>query len=220
MENVNSNPPAQEVSVTIAVGPSRLSNRFPDTTMPLSEFVRRITSHIRTPETVCQYEKMSAVERSVAKDVGGFVAGSFRGGVRKLDNLLSRNMITLDLDEGIYSPDTLIAHVYEALGRPLTLGYSTHSHTVRQPRIRIVIPLARSVTPQQYQALTERVVALCGLRDYTDDCSSRPAQLFYWPSASRDAAVWYCHKPGPLFNPVPADEAAEQAREIPTELSF
>lgn len=193
--------------MTVAVGASRLSNRFPDTTMPLSEFCRRVLTHVRTAESVAQYEKMSAAERSVAKDVGGFVAGSFRDGIRRLGNLLSRNMLTLDLDEGVYNPDQLIQHVYETLGRPLTLGYSTHSHTTSRPRIRIIIPLAESVSPEQYQTLAEKVVMVCNLRNYTDDCSSRPAQLFYWPSASRDAAVWYRRLDGPLFAPVAEEEA-------------
>ena len=194
MEKDNAN--LNDFPVTIAVGKSRLSNDFPAYTVSFRQFATKATNHIRTPETAKEYAEMSGRDRSAIKDVGGFVAGTFRDGKRSLDNLETRTMITLDLDNGRYSPDELILHVYNSLGRPAMLGYSTHSHTVSLPRIRVVIPLAKPATPRQYEFIASAVVARCGLAPFTDDCSTRPAQLFYWPSASKDAAVWWRHLDG------------------------
>ena len=35
---------------------------------------------------------------------------------------------------------------------PLTIIYSTHSHRPEAPRLRLVVPLKRDITPDEYQA--------------------------------------------------------------------
>ena len=201
-----------DFDVTIAVGASRLSNEFPARTISWNDFAAYATCHRRTAVTAAQYAAMTGAERSAVKDVGGFVGGVFRDDKRALGNLLRRTMVTLDLDNGHYDPHQLFRHIHDTLGAPAMAGYSTHSHTADVPRIRVCIPLAEPVSQQRYTEIADHVVAVCGLADFTDECSSRPAQLFYWPAAPSDAPVWAeVATGGPYTPPEPAPEPAPVA---------
>jgi predicted P-loop ATPase len=59
--------------------------------------------------------------------------------------------------------------------------YSTHSHTPESPRVRIIIPLTRDVTPDEFNAISRYYANDIGI-DQFDECSYRPQQLMYFPS--------------------------------------
>ena len=63
-----------------------------------SEFIERLKTPFRSTETLEEYMKMPKSKQDDLKDVGGFVGGELKDGRRKNSNLLSRNLITLDLD--------------------------------------------------------------------------------------------------------------------------
>ena len=63
-----------------------------------SEFIERLKTPFRSIETLEEYMKMPKAKQDDLKDVGGFVGGELKDGRRKNSNLLSRNLITLDLD--------------------------------------------------------------------------------------------------------------------------
>ena len=58
----------------------------------------------RTQETAAQYAAMSRDQKGRVKDVGGFVGGALEGGRRTSGAVLSRALLTLDIDYG--TPDT------------------------------------------------------------------------------------------------------------------
>ena len=186
-------------TVYFSEGESRRTNEYNAKATTLGEFIQKCIRHKRTPETLAQYAAMTKEQAGDAKDVGGFVGGTFRDNHRGSDYLEKRTMITLDLDKGQYSPAELLTKVSETLGGVAVVGYTSHSHTSTQTRIRIVVPLKKPVTPERYTALAGEVIERCGISDFADDCSTRPAQLFYWPSAPADAPIWAAHVMGPLF---------------------
>ena len=59
--------------------------------------------------------------------------------------------------------------------------YTTHGHTPEAPRVRIIVPLNRDVTPDEFTAIGRYFAEEWGI-DQFDECSYRPQQLMYWPT--------------------------------------
>ena len=64
------------------------------------DLCQRVSSTIRTTETVEEYRKLKKGAQDNIKDVGGFVGGQLREGRRKNGMVLCRSMLTLDMDYG------------------------------------------------------------------------------------------------------------------------
>ena len=62
----------------------------------------------------------------------------------------------------------------------------------RQTMFRIIIPLTRDVTPDEYQAIARYFAAEWGI-DQFDECSYRPHQLMYWPTTPSNGE-YVCEK--------------------------
>ena len=56
--------------------------------------------------------------------------------------------------------------------------YTTHSRTEENPRVRLVFPLTRGVTPEEFVAVSRYLAQMLGI-DYFDECSYQPNQLMY-----------------------------------------
>src|SRR5690625_3811425 len=80
------------------------------------------------------------------------------------------------------------------------LAYSTHSHRPNNQRIRLVIPLARPITPDEYQAISRRLAADIGI-DFFDDTTYQAHRLMYWPSTSQDAEFFFRIQDEEWLNP-------------------
>lgn len=187
-------------AVTIAVGPSRMSKQWQNRELLWSELVKRLGIPERTQETQDEYAHMKKQRRDEIKDVGGFVGGTLKGGRRKASAIIDRRLLTLDLDsipQGQDPWDTVSLIIGCA-----AVCYSTHSHTPEKPRLRIVIPLSRSVTPDEYAAIARRVAADIGI-DMCDDTTYEPHRLMYWPSLPYDGEYRYEVSDGPWLD---ADE--------------
>lgn len=167
--------------LTIATGRSRKETNWKNREMLWSELVKRLSNTTRTSETYEEYKKLSKAKRDEIKDVGGFVGGTLKGGRRKADCVVWRQIVTLDAD---YVKGDLWAGVETMFGYGCVM-YSTHSHSPSNPRLRLVIPLKRAVTPDEYQAVARRIAADLGI-DFFDDTTYQPHRLMYWPSTSFD----------------------------------
>src|SRR5699024_6340386 len=121
-----------------------------------------------------EYQKMKKADRQVAKDHGGFVAGVLSGGRRLVSTVASRSMIALD---GDYVAGEFLSE-FKNLTPYTSCFYTTHSHMPDNPRIRIVFPLTRDVTPEEFVALARLLANSIGI-DYFDPCSYLPNQLMY-----------------------------------------
>lgn len=187
-------------SVTIAVGPSRKSVQWQNREILWSDLVKRLAIPERTQETQDEYEHMKKQMRDEIKDVGGFVGGTLKGGRRKAEAIKQRRLLTLDLDsvKPTDDPWTIVSVV---LGCAAVM-YSTHSHSPEHPRLRIVIPLSRNVTPDEYAAIARKVASDIGI-DMCDDTTYEPHRLMYWPSLPYDAQYEYEVSDGPWLD---ADE--------------
>ena len=163
--------------LSIAYGSSCHAKRWVNQQVTFDELCERLSQTVRTPETVEEYPKLPKSERDRAKDKGGFVGGKLKGGRRKRDTVEGRSMLTQDADHaGIGFIDS-----YEMLCPYASCLYTTHGHTPEAPRVRVVVPLTRDVTPDEYAAISRLFAAEWGI-DQFDECSHRPHQLMYWPT--------------------------------------
>ena len=184
--------------VVISSGKSRKDTKWIRRELYWSELVTRFANPTRTPETAAEYAAMKKIERDALKDVGGFVGGPLRGGRRKADAVLGRWLLTLDLDN-LTPEDDPWATVEMVLGCA-AIEYSTHSHTPAAPRLRLVIPFSREVTPEEYPAIGRRIAADIGIEMF-DDTTFEPVRLMYYPSCSQDAEYVYRVSDGPWLDP-------------------
>lgn len=175
----------------IALGNSRKTKTWKNKTMRWTELLARLETPTRTPETVAEYKVMSRDQQSEIKDVGGFVGGYCNNGNRS--DIRHRSILCLDAD---YADDQLWEDWKLLFSSPAAV-YSTHKHTPEKPRLRLVIPLDRNVTPDEYQALGRRVASVLGI-DKFDDTTYQPQRMMYWPSCSQDGEYFFDYYEGPL----------------------
>ena len=182
--------------LSIAYGSSCHAKRWVNQQVTFDELCERLSHTVRTPETVEEYPKLPKAERDRAKDKGGFVGGKLKGGRRKRDTVEGRSMLTQDADHaGIGFIDS-----YEMLCPYASCLYTTHGHTPEAPRVRVVVPLTRDVTPDEYAAISRLFAAEWGI-DQFDECSHRPHQLMYWPTTPTDGEFVFKRCDGEWLDP-------------------
>lgn len=180
----------------IAVGNSRMDKRWKNRELSWEDFCKKVSSTIRTTETVEEYRKLKKGQQDAIKDVGGFVGGHLKEGRRRNGNVLCRSMLTLDMDYG--TPD-----IWEQIKMLFDFKcciYSTHKHTPENPRLRLIIPLARDISEEEYPAVTRMVAKDIGI-DLFDDTTYEPCRLMYWASTSINGEFFYDSKDGVLLDP-------------------
>nr|DAZ38205.1 MAG TPA: virulence associated protein E [Caudoviricetes sp.] len=180
----------------IAYGNSRMDKKWKNTDISWEDFCSRVKNTQRTTETVEEYRKMRKGGQDSIKDVGGFVGGHLKDGRRKKGNVLSRSMLTLDMDYGI---STIWEEISTFFPYQCCI-YSTHKHTPENPRLRLIIPLFRDVGEEEYAAVSRMVAKEIGI-DLFDDTTYEPERLMYWPSTSRNGVFVYEEKNGSLLDP-------------------
>lgn len=172
--------------LSIAYGDSRQAKHWVNKKICFDDLKKKLKVSIPTPETVEEYARMSKAARDQAKDHGGFVGGSLIGGRRKVDTVACRSMISLDGDRII--PEFLDS--FEDAMPFAAFLYTTHSSTPENPRVRIIVPLTRDVTPEEFVAVSRYLAEMLGI-DYFDECSYLPNQLMYWPSTPMNGVyIW------------------------------
>lgn len=180
----------------ISIGNSRMDRHWNLQDISLDDFAARLSQTKRTAETVEQFKKMTKAQQDNIKDVGGFVAGELKGGRRKKDCVISRSALTLDADYATMDLPDMIEMFYDFR----CIIYSTHKHTAENPRLRLIIPLSREVTPDEYIAVSRKGAEDIGM-EYFDDTTYEPSRLMYWASTSADGEFFFKDIDGELLNP-------------------
>lgn len=180
----------------ITTGRSRRDKRWRQQEMTWEELSARLGSFLRTKETAREYKSMSKDEQSALKDVGGFVGGRLKDGVRNKASVLDRGLVTLDADYA----DAGLPEAINALWGMTMAVYSTHSSTKDAPRYRFIIPLTRAVTPAEYIPVARKLAERIGLQ-YMDPTTYEPERLMYWPSCSIDAEPEFWSFTGDTVSP-------------------
>ena len=134
-------------------------------------------------------ERMSQHEVAISKGGRYFVGGEYSSSERKEANLLNRSLLTLDIDNIVgMSVGELELMLVLSIDCAF-VAYSTFSHTPEHPKIRIVVPLSRTVSPDEYREVSRDFTSL--LPDLTfDPCSFVPNQLMYLPACPDLSVAW------------------------------
>ena len=153
------------------------------------EILNKFKNPVITSETQEEYFSMSKDEQSDIKDVGGFVPGKLKNGERTSSSIISRNMITLDIDDKCR--DEIIDRIIKN-AKKLKISYiihSTHKATSDKPRVRVIIPLSEEVDPFTYEFLARQIASdlVDGKLEIYDATTFQANRMMYYPSISKDA---------------------------------
>lgn len=129
-----------------------------------THLLERLSKPTVTGETVAEYKAMKKSDRDNRKDIGGFVCGYLKDGQRLKQNVEYRQVVCLDAD----SPDgDFLTDLDIGMGNVAWGLYTTHSHTAAAPRYRVLIPLDRPVTADEYKAITRLLAKTSASRRWT-----------------------------------------------------
>lgn len=170
-----------ERSYQIALASNRKVRIWENRSMTWHELVERMSRPVRTGETAAEYRQMPRARQADVKDVGGFVGGALKDGLRKKSHVLLRSLLTLDMD---YGYPGVVKDVLGKLSCTCFL-YSTHKSSPEKPRLRLVIPLLRDVSAAEYGAISRKVAEKLGMALF-DPTTFEPERLMYWGSVSKD----------------------------------
>lgn len=185
------------ITLDIATAATRKAAKWQNKRATWQDIVNTLSNTERTPETIKQYFSYTKDRQDEIKDVGGFVGGYLREGRRKKGYVEYRQVVCLDVDFG----DTDLWITFGLLNMAGCM-YTTHKHRPESPRFRIVIPLNRRVTPDEYEAIARTVAGWLGIDNF-DDTTYQPTRLMYYPSTSKDGEFIFNYNDAPILD---ADE--------------
>lgn len=168
------------IQVKVSICNRRTDKKYKNQEVEWDYIKQRNRIPIRTSETAEEYPKLSKNQRGDIKDIGGFVGGWLKGGIRKNGNVIGRQIGLLDADHVPQDID-LCDTVRSVYGNVTYFIYSTHSHTAENPRCRIVFLFNREVTEEEYPATMRMAAKAIGM-DYMDDSTYQANRMMYWAS--------------------------------------
>ena len=190
-----------DIKIDIATAKNRFSTSWRNKRALWSEVVDSLAETWRTRETISEYLKMPKTKQADIKDLGGFVGGILIDGKRRKDSVKHRQLVALDVDHGANLDTWLDCKDMDFAA----CMYTTHKHTREAPRYRIVFPLDRPVTPEQYEVIARVVADWLGI-DSFDDTTYQPSRLMYYPSTARDGEFIFDSIDAPILS---ADEVLD-----------
>ena len=140
-------------SLNIAEGLSVTSKSWKNVKITWANLVERLATPTITPETYKKFMSANKAEQGHIKDVGGFVGGFLTNGKRDKTNVLYRQLITLDVD---FSHSNFWWD-FTMLFDCTAIIHSTHKSCLEKPRHRLIIPLDREVSQEEYQAISRKI---------------------------------------------------------------
>lgn len=171
--------------ITISAGMSRRAVQWTAQTLLVSELWEKLKTPVRGTESLAEYMSYKKAQQDDLKDIGGFVGGSLDGTRRKANNVSGRDIITLDLDNIPAGGRDDILRRVDALGCGYCI-YSTRKHQPSAPRLRVLFPLDRTVTAEEYEPIARKMGEYIGL-EFADPTTFEVSRLMYWPSCSSDS---------------------------------
>lgn len=182
-------------SINVAIGLKATSKVWKNTKMTWSDLVQKLSVPVVTTETYKQFISASKEEQAKIKDVGGFVGGFLTGGKREKKNVLYRQLVTLDID---------FSHAnfwwdFTMLFNNAAVLHSTHKSSVTAPRHRLIIPLDREVSQEEYQAIARKIAGDLNIELF-DQSTFDVNRLMFWPSVSSDIPYYFEYQDGPFIS--------------------
>lgn len=176
-------------SLQISTAGTRKAAKWQTNLILWSELVEKLRIPLKGRETHDAYLRMTKPQQDKLKDVGGFVGGSLRNGVRNSTSVTGRDLITLDLDTIPAGGTDSVLFSVDLLNCAACV-YSTRKHDPDHPRLRVVIPLDRTASADEYEPIARKLAEDLGIEQADPTCF-RNYQLMYWPNVSLDSIYIY-----------------------------
>lgn len=185
--------------IDVAFGVSVRSKIWKNKKIKWTELVNKLSEPVKTNETYSEYLAHSKEEQGKIKDVGGYVGGYLRNGRRKPEsNVSHRQLLTLDIDFAYLDFWDNFCIQFENAA----VLHATHKHSDSTPRFRLVMPLSRECSPDEYAAIARKVAGYLNIELF-DNTTFQTSRLMFWPSVSKDVEYYIQTQDGPWLN---ADE--------------
>lgn len=183
------------MELNLATGKSRQTKVWYNAKISWESLVEKLSATTYTLETYKEYCEFGKEKQSEIKDRGGFVGGYLKDGKRSPGNVTFRQLLTLDLDYAnlVFWNDFVMFYDVTAV------IHSTHKHSPKTPRYRLIIPLNRKVTREEYEAVARKVAGSLDVNLF-DPTTFQPERLMYWPTTSKDGQWYFKQQAGPLLN--------------------
>ena len=181
--------------IDIATGISAQTKRWCNRSLNWSAFVNMLSQPIVTKETYRQFMEASKAIQGQIKDVGGYVGGRLKNGKRGKNDVEYRSIITLDIDFSYAE----FWWDFTLMFSNAAVIHSTHKSGPKNYRHRLIMPLSRTVTPEEYQAVS-RYIAGCMNISLFDQTTFDVNRLMFWPSISADQEYFFQYQDGPFLD--------------------
>ncbi|MCC8043895.1 MAG: virulence-associated E family protein [Clostridiales bacterium] len=184
--------------IVLSVASTRWSKSWQPWDTTISALYDRLEHPVKGTESLSDYLALKKAQQDDLKDVGGFVGGSLNGGHRKANAVTGRDIVTLDFDTiPPYGTEQVLKTV-DSMGCGYTV-YSTRKHMPTAPRLRILFPLDRTVSADEYEPIARYLAAQIGIQ-MADKTTFEACRLMYWPSCSADAEYVFEYGDKPLVS--------------------
>lgn len=182
-------------TIDIAVGLSAKTKIWKNKKMKWSELVQSLSEESKTNETYMEYMAANKEDQLKIKDVGGYVGGYLKNGRRNPKTITHRQIITLDIDfaHKDFWDDFQIQFDYAAV------LHSTHKHHESSPRYRLILPMSRKATPDEYIAVSRKIAGLINIELF-DNTTFETNRLMFWPSNPKDVPYYFRFQDGPWID--------------------
>lgn len=184
--------------LNITVGSGRKAVSWIPQEIMWSELCEKLRTPSRGTETLAEYFTLPKSKQDELKDVGGFVGGTLNGSRRKADAVSGRDLVTLDLDSIQAGVTNEVLRKIDGLGFGYCV-YSTRKHCEAAPRLRVLIPLNRTCSADEYEPLARKLAEFIGM-EMCDPSTFEASRLMYWPSCSSDSNYVFTYSDKPFID--------------------
>ena len=186
---------AYDINLDIATALSGNSKVWKNNKTTWSKLLEKLSKAIVTSETHKQFINASKDDQCKIKDVGGYVGGYLLNGRRKKESITHKQLISLDIDFSYSNFWWDFTIMYDCAA----CIHSTHKSTPDKPRHRLIIPLSREVTAEEYEPLARKIAGDMDI-DLFDTSTFEINRLMYWPSVSNDIDYYFEYQDGPILD--------------------
>lgn len=183
------------IGLDIAIGLSSSSKSWKNTRMELEDLFSKLSEAVKTSETHAEFMRATKDEQGRIKDVGGYVGGYLNKGKRSKGSVLHRQILTLDIDfshADFWWDFTMLFDCAACI-------HSTHKSTQSKPRHRLIIPLNREVTADEYEPIARKIAGDMNIELF-DQSTFEANRLMFWPSVSSDIDYYFEYQDGPILD--------------------
>lgn len=184
-----------ETVIEIAVAYTAQARKWNNKKLSWGDFLEKLKQPIVKDVNFKTFRNLPKKDAAKIKDVGGYVGGYLRGGKRSPSNVSYRQLLTLDIDFGTFDFWEAFAFVYDVEA----VLHGTLSSAPEAPRYRLILPLSRECSAEEYTALSRKVAGNIGI-EFFDNSTFEVNRLMYWPSVCKDVKPYLEHQSGPWLD--------------------